>query len=55
MTDESKPKIANLEEQEAEELTPEESEAAQGGRKHRRPKFFDAASHGAHYKTVVLE
>ena len=42
MTDRSKPKIQNLEGQEAEELTPEEAEAARGSR-------------GAHIPEVTIE
>jgi hypothetical protein len=47
MTDQSKPKIEkieNLDQQEVEELTPGEAEAAQGG-----------TAHGAHIPEVILE
>jgi hypothetical protein len=44
-------KVENLP-QEAEELTPAEAEAAQGGRKTRLPKLLEAAVKGKVFKKV---
>jgi len=47
-------KVADLK-REVRELTPEQAEAAQGGRKTRGPKFFRNCVSGVHYKTVTIE
>jgi hypothetical protein len=55
MTDQSKPKFEQLDRKEAEELTSEEAEKAQGGRKHHHAGLLShACATGQHYKRAVL-